>query len=137
MNRGQVEHAERRALSLFDDWNDVTGVFLPGISYYNEVTGCIEDAVHVGIQMALYGKVNIKDGNVVRGDSSYEPEAHEVHDEIPHLKAVQSYLKKLESVLGDSIAKKNDVAATATIAAASNIVCDALEEIAALGVSDA
>lgn len=66
MNKGQVEYAEQRAVELFNQWNDVTGVFLPGTSYYTEILGCIEDAVHCGIQMALYGKINIKDGNVIR-----------------------------------------------------------------------
>lgn len=68
MNVGQVEYAERRAVELFNQWCDATGVFIPGIGYYNEMVGCIEDAVHIGIQMALKGKVSIVDGRVVRGD---------------------------------------------------------------------
>lgn len=68
MNVGQVEYAERKAMELFDQWNDVTGVFRTGSSYYSEMVGCIEDAVHIGIQMALKGKVSIVDGRVVRGD---------------------------------------------------------------------
>jgi hypothetical protein len=66
MNKGKVDYAERRAKELFDKWNDVAGVFDPGTSYYAEIAACIEDAVHCGIQTALYGNVKIKDGNVVR-----------------------------------------------------------------------
>ena len=63
MNKGQVEEAERRALTEFDKWNDVTGA-LDG-SYKYECQSVIEDAVHIGIQMALYGKVSYsKDGEV-------------------------------------------------------------------------
>ena len=69
MNSGQVNFAERKAMELFDQWNDATGKFEPGTSYYAEIEACIVDAVHVGIQMALYGHVKTEDGNVIRGDS--------------------------------------------------------------------
>lgn len=131
MNKGQVEHAERRALSLFDEWNDITGVFVPGVSYYNEVTGCIEDAVHVGIQMALYGKVKIEDGRVVRGEFRNVPGPDN------SVKTIKGLLKDLETVLGDSIAKRNDAEANATIAKAYNIVMEALVEVDRIGGHDA
>lgn len=57
MNKGQVEKAERLALNEFDKWNDVTGVFGQDTGYYYEITELIKDAVHVGIQMAVSGKV--------------------------------------------------------------------------------
>lgn len=66
MTRSQVEYAERKAMELFDKWNDVTGVVQPCTSYYDEIRSLIEDAVHIGIQMAVNGKVNIKDGELIR-----------------------------------------------------------------------
>ena len=53
MQKGEVESAERRALNLFDKWNNVTGFVPIHTSYYYELQGVIEDAVHCGIQQAL------------------------------------------------------------------------------------
>ena len=68
MNKGQVTDAERRALTELDKWNDTTGFFDSNAGgYWFEVQAIIEDAVHIGIQMALYGKVNYgDDGHVLR-----------------------------------------------------------------------
>lgn len=64
MNKGQVEKAERIALNQFDNWNDTVGLF-DDDSYYYEIQGLIKDAVHIGIQMALNGKVKFDvEGNV-------------------------------------------------------------------------
>ena len=52
MNVGELESAKRRALNLFDAWNQVTGQFEPGSTYYAEIQGCIEDAVECGAQAA-------------------------------------------------------------------------------------
>ena len=52
MNAGELKDAERRALNLFDAWNDVTGVFKRGTGYYYEIQGVIEDAVKCGAQAA-------------------------------------------------------------------------------------
>lgn len=52
MNAGELESAKRRALNLFDAWNNVTGFVEPGTSYYAEIQGCIEDAVECGAQGA-------------------------------------------------------------------------------------
>jgi hypothetical protein len=49
---GQLANAKRRALNLFDKWNDVTGCADPGTSRYYELQGCIEDAVECGAQAA-------------------------------------------------------------------------------------
>jgi len=72
VNRGQIEYAERQAMQLYDEWNDFTGFVSTGNGYYNEIQGIIEDAVHIGIQVALFGKV-IKDKN---GDISREYKEH-------------------------------------------------------------
>lgn len=53
MKKGQVESAERRALNIFDNWNDITGCFVKHSGYYYEMQSVIEDAVHCGIQEAL------------------------------------------------------------------------------------
>lgn len=70
MTKGQVETAERKALNEFDKWNDVTGYFSEGTGYYYEMQAVIKDAVHIGVQMALHGKVNYKkDGSVTHNDN--------------------------------------------------------------------
>ena len=53
MTKGEVESAERRALNLFDKWNDVTGFVTKHTSYYYEMQAVVTDAVHCGIQQAL------------------------------------------------------------------------------------
>ncbi len=51
--KGEVDFAVRRALNIFDEWNDVTG-YVPKFSgYYYELQSVIEDAVHCGFQRAL------------------------------------------------------------------------------------
>jgi len=65
MKTGQVESAERKALNEFDKWNEVTGLVQEHTGYYYELQAVIKDAVHIGIQMALYDKVEYdKEGNV-------------------------------------------------------------------------
>lgn len=53
MTEGQMKDAKRRALNLFDKWNEVTGFVIPGTGYYYEIQGCIEDAVECGAQAAI------------------------------------------------------------------------------------
>ena len=53
MQKGEIESAERRALNLFDKWNDVTGCIPKHCGYYYEIQGIIKDAVHCGAQQAL------------------------------------------------------------------------------------
>jgi hypothetical protein len=69
MKIGEVKDAERKALNELDKWNSVTGFIQPGSSYYYEIQAVIEDAVHIGIQMALTGTVEYDaDDNVVKKD---------------------------------------------------------------------
>ena len=63
MKEGQVKSAIRRALNLFDSWNDVTGFVQKHTGYYYELQGVIEDAVHCGIQEAL-GEFKKLDGEL-------------------------------------------------------------------------
>lgn len=53
MKKGQIDSAIRRAINIFDDWNEVTSQFEKHSGYYYEILGVIEDAVHCGIQEAL------------------------------------------------------------------------------------
>lgn len=52
MNKCELDNAVRRALNLFDKWNDVTGYFEKCSSCYGEICSVIEDAVHCGVQAA-------------------------------------------------------------------------------------
>jgi hypothetical protein len=66
--KGQVDYAVRNAQVLFDKWNETTGAIMPVSSMYAEMLSLIEDAVHIGIQTALNGKINFNsDGEVVKG----------------------------------------------------------------------
>jgi len=55
MTRGEREFAIRKALNMFDEWNDVTGCFPKGTSYYYEIQSVIEDAVKIGAKIACEG----------------------------------------------------------------------------------
>jgi hypothetical protein len=69
MNKGQVEYAVRQAYNKADEWLEETGVIELHTGYYYELQGVIEDAVHIGIQMALNNKVNYnEDGEVIKED---------------------------------------------------------------------
>jgi hypothetical protein len=73
MNKSEVYYAERKALENFDEWNDASGMFDTKCGYYPEIISVIEDAVHIGIQMALFGEViKNKDGEIVREHSIRE-----------------------------------------------------------------
>lgn len=66
MEQGKVKTAERIALNQFDKWNEVAGVVDLHTGYYYELQAIMIDCVHIGIQMALNGKVNFdNDGNVL------------------------------------------------------------------------
>lgn len=54
MTKGELSDAIRRALNIFDQWNDCTGVVTKHTSYYYELQGVIEDAVHCGAQAACH-----------------------------------------------------------------------------------
>ena len=69
MTKGKIEKAERLALNEFDKWNDVTWFVDEDTGYYYELQGLIQDAVHIGIQMAINGKVEYnEDGTIKYGN---------------------------------------------------------------------
>lgn len=53
MTKGQLEYAKRRALNLFDKWNNVAGAVEKHTGWYYEFQSVIEDAVECGAQAAL------------------------------------------------------------------------------------
>jgi len=53
MKKGEIDNAIRRALNLFDNWNNITGFVAKHTGYYYEIQSIIEDAVHCGVQVAL------------------------------------------------------------------------------------
>lgn len=55
MTKGEIDYAIRQALNNFDEWNDVTGYFNKGTSYYYEIQGVAEDAVRIGSIIACQG----------------------------------------------------------------------------------
>lgn len=52
MKRGELANAKRRALNIFDSWNNITGYVTEHTSYYYELQSIIEDAVECGAQAA-------------------------------------------------------------------------------------
>lgn len=69
MNVGKLESAKRRAINLFDAWVNCTGFVVPHTSYYAELCGLIEDAVHCGAQAATgdMRRLESEEGMVVLG----------------------------------------------------------------------
>ena len=53
MKRGEFEAATRRALTLLDEWNEVTGCIPEGSSYKGEIESIVRDAVDIGARAAL------------------------------------------------------------------------------------
>ena len=53
MTAEKLDNAIEQATERFNNWVDVTGVFVRNTSYYFECLSCIEEAVHIGIMTAL------------------------------------------------------------------------------------
>lgn len=73
MKTGELDAAIRRAMNLFDLWNQSTGFVKPHTSYYYELAACIEDAVHCGAQAATgdYKRLAGEEGPIAgSGDSN-------------------------------------------------------------------
>lgn len=67
MKKGEVDYAVRQAYNIADEWLKDTGVIEMNTGYYYELQGVIENAVHVGLQMAINGSVNYdEDGDIVK-----------------------------------------------------------------------
>lgn len=52
MSKGELDDAIRRALNIFDRWNDVAGVVTKHTGSYYELQDVVVDAVHCGAQAA-------------------------------------------------------------------------------------
>lgn len=70
MQKGQKEYAQRKALELFDSWNDVTGCFTKFTGYYYEICGIIRDSVEIGSMVALDVPFEIKDGELIQHNAN-------------------------------------------------------------------
>lgn len=72
MKVGELRSAIRRAQNLFDNWNQCTGQFQPGSSYYDEAQSLIEDAVHCGAQAATgdFKRLEGEEGPIAGAPSS-------------------------------------------------------------------
>jgi len=81
MQKGQKEYAQRKALELFDAWNDVTGCFPKFTGYYYEICSVINDAVEIGSMVALGVEFEIKDGNLTKREPDASPQAEGKSDE--------------------------------------------------------
>ena len=58
MRQGELDYAKRKALELFDRWNDVTGAIEKHSSWYHEICSVIEDCADIGAKVAR--KVDFK-----------------------------------------------------------------------------
>lgn len=65
MEKIKVDYAIRLATQNLDEWVDVTGIVPMFSGYHGEMQGIVEDAVRIGILVALEHKVEIKDGEVI------------------------------------------------------------------------
>jgi hypothetical protein len=52
MTRGEFERAKRRALTILDNWLDVTGAIPEGNTWIDELESIVEDAVDIGARAA-------------------------------------------------------------------------------------
>ena len=43
MKKGELDYAHRKAMEVFDAWNDVVGFVEPNTSYYYEIESVIEE----------------------------------------------------------------------------------------------
>lgn len=66
LKKSHIDMAERIAVSNFDKWNEVSGFAEPHSGYYSEILAVIEDAVHIGVQMALFGKVTFDENGDIK-----------------------------------------------------------------------
>lgn len=83
MNKGEHEFATRKALEIFDSWNDTTGVVEPLTGSYYEILGIIEDAVRIGSMIALNVNFSVKDGELVYNQEAVDEVYDEMNLDIP------------------------------------------------------
>lgn len=68
MTKGHLDYAVREALNHFDKWNETAGAVAKFSSVYYEIQGVVEDAVHIGAQMALLGEVHKHEDGCIKRD---------------------------------------------------------------------
>jgi len=77
MKISELDRAKREALTIFDEWNDVTGFVTPHTSYYDELTSIIEDAVECGAAYATDNVAEFKKRMASERGSALTPSAHD------------------------------------------------------------
>jgi hypothetical protein len=115
MKKGELDGAIRRALNVFDEWNDVTGTITKYSSNYYEIQAVIEDAVHCGAQAAagVYEPLDRKIGTRHPIGQMIKPESGMTEDEeaiMDSLVAAWNTWRQLlpDDASGDEIRKFRD-----------------------------
>jgi len=81
MKKSEIEYATRKAVENFDAWNESTGWFQTCCGSYDEICSIIQDAVHIGAQMAIHGKIfRDKNGDILYSDRDIRGMVVEVPD---------------------------------------------------------
>lgn len=65
MKVSEMKYAKRKAMQIFDEWLEITGVIDRHSGHYDELSGIIEDAVEIGSMTALGIDFSIVDGELV------------------------------------------------------------------------
>ena len=65
MNKDKLNKALEIVRERFSNWNEITGAIPEQTSTYYEIESMIEDAVHIGIQMWLYGHIWLDENDQV------------------------------------------------------------------------
>lgn len=61
MKQGELDYAKRKALELFDRWNDVTGAIQKHSGWYDELCGIVENAADIGAKVACEIEFKLED----------------------------------------------------------------------------
>lgn len=100
MKKGELDDAKRRALKIFDKWNDFVSCIPKGSGYYYELQGVIEDAVTCGAQAALkvHEVLESEMGSTYGMEESLEEQVASLQKRAD---LVGSKLKELLNILGE------------------------------------
>lgn len=79
MTKGELEFAIWQAFNVLDAWNNVTGCFPKGTSYYYEMQSVVEDAVKIGAKIACEG-INADLSEIINEHVSEDDEFQKLTD---------------------------------------------------------
>jgi hypothetical protein len=66
MTKGELDFAVRKALNMLDEWNEIAGVVRINTGHYYELQAVVEQAVHIGVQMAINGEITVDEHGSVK-----------------------------------------------------------------------